>query len=192
MADQNFSSSEEKRAQIDELVRRAAAGDENAFSALASHFEPTLKRMISPLMLPLADQGDLAQEGLIGLYKAVLLYDPKASSFSTFARICMNSAVIDGLRKYQKDHSGGELSAIPAEEIPAGESESPERILLGKEALSALLRKVDEALSPMEREVFGLSLRGKKVSEIASILGKTPKSIENTLFRLRKKLSGLS
>lgn len=191
MADPNLAA-EEKREQMNRLVRRAAAGDEAAFSALATHFEPALIRMISPLMLPLADQGDLAQEGLIGLYKAVVLYDPSASSFSTFARICMRSAVMDGFRKYCKEHSGGEVAAIPTEDIPAGDAESPERILLGKEALSSLLRKVDEALSPMEREVFGLSLRGKKVSEIASLLGKTPKSIENTLFRLRKKLSDLS
>lgn len=184
--------SEEKREQMNRLVRLAAQGDEAAFSALAAHFEPALSRMISPLMLPLADQGDLAQEGLIGLYKAVLLYDPAASSFPTFARICMHSAVMDGFRKYCKDHSAGEVAAISAEEIPAGEAESPERIFLGKEALLLLLRKVDEALSPMEREVFGLSLRGKKAREIASLLGKSPKSIENTLFRLRKKLYDLS
>lgn len=189
---ESIPSAEKGRESIDSLVRRAYEGDEAAFSALAAHFEPALIRMISPLMLPLADQGDLAQEGLIGLYKAVLLYNPAASSFPTFARICMRSAVLDGYRKYCKDHSVAEISALPAEEIPAGDAESPERILLGKEALSTLLCKVDKALSPMEREVFGLSLRGKKVSEIASLLGKAPKSIENTLFRLRKKLSDLS
>ncbi len=174
-----------------DLVRRAKDGDETAFAALAAHFRPHLSRMIAPFPIPEEEKGDLRQEGLIGLYKAVLLYDEKISSFSTFAAVCMRSGVMEGLRKYNRLHASASLD-IEAEEIPSGDASSPERILLGKEELSSLLTKVDNVLSPLERRVFGLHLQGKTVSEIAALIEKTPKSIENTLFRLRKKLADLS
>ena len=174
-----------------ETVRRAAAGDEAAFAALAAHFQSHLSRMISGISIPDEEKDDLRQEGLIGLYKAVLLYDEKISSFSTFASVCMRSGVMEGLRKYNRSHTSASLD-IEAEEIPSGDTDSPERILLGKEELSILLSKVDDVLSPLERRVFGLHLQGKTVSEIASHIKKAPKSVENTLFRLRRKLSSLS
>ncbi len=175
----------------DSLIRRAAEGDEAAFAALAAHFQPHLSRMIAAFPIPEEEKGDLRQEGLIGLYKAVLLYDETISSFSTFASVCMRSGVLEGLRKYNRLHASASLD-IEAEEIPSGDNASPERILLGKEELSTLLSKVDDVLSPLERRVFGLHLQGKTVSEIAALIEKKPKSVENTLFRLRKKLSALS
>lgn len=174
-----------------EMVRLAAAGDEVAFASLAERFQPHLSRMIAACHVPEEDQGDLRQEGLIGLYKAVLLYDETLSSFSTFATVCMRSGVMEGLRKYSRLHTSADLYQL-AEEIPSGDTSSPERILLGKEVLSTLLSKVDNVLSPLERRVFGLNLQGKSTSEIASLIGKNPKSVENTLFRLRKKLADLS
>ena len=77
---------------------------------------------------------------------------------------------------------------IPTEEIPAGISERPEEVLMGKETFAALLEQAIRNLSPLERKVFGLHLQGKKASEIARVLGREQKSVENTLFRARKKL----
>ncbi len=174
-----------------DLVHRAKGGDEAAFASLAAYFQPTLSRMIASFPIPEEDKVDLRQEGLIGLYKAVLLYDEALSSFSTFAFVCMRSGVMEGLRKYNKLNSS-QLLDIETLEIPADSATSPERILLGKEELSRLLSKVDDILSPLERKVFGLHLQGKTTPEIALKLGKGAKSVENTLFRLRKKLADLA
>lgn len=176
---------------LSETVRLAAKGDEAAFSRLALVFQPVIARIVSAYSLPEADRHDLCQEGLIGLYKAVLLYNPDLASFSTFATVCIRSGVLEGLRKYQKENHPFSAD-LTEDEIPADSSLSPERIFLGKEALSGLLSKLDDALSPLERKVLGLHLAGKKNPAIAEILGKDIKSVENTLFRLRKKLSTLS
>ncbi len=173
------------------LVKCAKAGNESAFSDLAERFGGLIRFFICPLSIPEEDQSDLFQEGLISLYKAVLLYDPSLSSFSTFAGLCIRSAIRDALRKYNKDHLSSTVD-MPAEEIPDDASPSPERVLLGKEELSALLHKVDTLLSTLERKVLGLHLQGMKAQEIASRIGKDQKSVENTLFRLRRKLSQLS
>lgn len=171
-------------------IRRAAEGDDRAFASLATGYTAVIRSMIAPLGVSEEDKSDLYQEGLIGLYKAVLLYNPDLSSFSTFARVCIRSAVLGALRKTRKE------SVPRAENLADGEirdeAPSPEQILMGKEALSDLLTKLDRLLSPMERRVLGLHLQGMKQKEIASRLGKDTKSVENTLFRLRRKLSELS
>ncbi len=178
-------------APCEEAVQKAAAGDETAFAYLAELFQPLITSIISCYNLPDADAHDLSQEGLIALYKAVLLYDSKLASFSTFATVCIRSGILDALRKVQKDRRFMPVD-FSDETVSADTILSPERIFLGKEALSGLLSKLDKALSPMERKVLGLHLAGKKNPAIAEILGKDPKSVENTLFRLRKKLSGLA
>lgn len=175
----------------EDTVRRAAQGDESAFGEIALAFQPVIGHIISVYNLPQADRHDLSQEGLIGLYKAVLLYKPGLASFATFATVCIRSGITDGMRRIQKENRAFSVDLLE-EEIPADTALSPERVFLGKEALSALLSKLDEALSPLERKVLGLHLAGKKNSAIGEILGKDQKSVENTLFRLRKKLSTLS
>ena len=175
----------------EDTVRRAALGDENAFGEITQAFQPVIGHIISLYHLPEADRHDLSQEGLIGLYKAVLLYKPGLASFATFATVCIRSGIMDGMRRIQKENRAFSTD-LAENEIPADTALSPERVFLGKEALSALLSKLDDALSPMERKVLGLHLTGKKNSAIAEILGKDQKSVENTLFRLRKKLSTLS
>lgn len=171
---------------LDRLALQAASGKDESFARLVDHFTPAICSMISPLAVPPAEMEDLMQEGLIGLYKAVRLFDPALSSFGTFARICIRSALSDGARKYHKlnlDLADGD------DEIPASPSQTPEHILMGKEELRELMNKVDTSLSPMERRIFGLHLQGRRIGEIAEVMGKDKKSVENTLYRLRRKLS---
>ncbi len=173
---------------LEELAQDAAQGKEDCFSQLSRGFSPTLSRMISGLSVPAEEKEDLRQEGLIGLYKAVLLFDPAVSSFSNFARICMRSAILDGLRRYRRSGGAAELALSEELSLPSPGSD-PQEILMGKERLSSLLEKASRSLSPLERRVFGLRLEGKRTQEIAKALSLSHKSVENALFRGRKKLS---
>ncbi|MBR2616198.1 MAG: sigma-70 family RNA polymerase sigma factor [Clostridia bacterium] len=175
---------------LDALAQDAALGNEESFSRLVRHFTPALMGMIAPLSVPPAEKEDLMQEGLIGLYKAVRLFDPALSSFATFARLCMRSSVIDGARKYRS--TAEEDVSEDAADACADPALSPEGVLMQKLRWQEWKQRVDRALSPMERRVFGLSLQGRTAAEIASLLGKDKKSVENTLYRARRKLSSPS
>jgi len=172
-----------------DLALRAAKGDQAAFSLLAERFDPALKAIIASFSLPAEENEDLHQEGLLGLYKATLLFDPSLSSFSTFARLCMRSAVLDAVKKLQK--ADPSLSTEDFAEPAADPREDPQRILVGKEALSEALCKMNVSLSSLEKKVFLLYLRGMKSEEIAGIVGISRKSAENALSRSRAKLSRL-
>ncbi|MBQ3074610.1 MAG: sigma-70 family RNA polymerase sigma factor [Clostridia bacterium] len=187
MAEKNAAVPELQTRDLSDLAALARGGDEESFSLLVKAFQPVIFAIVASIDVPPAEKDDLSQEGLIGLYKAVRLFDPSLSSFGTFARLCIRSAILDGLKRYRRV-SLEEYESLE-ETVAAASSSTPERIVLGKEALGEILQKMEHALSPDEKRIFALRLEGNRVSEIARLLGKDKKSVENALFRARKKLS---
>jgi RNA polymerase sporulation-specific sigma factor len=47
---------------------------------------------------------------------------------------------------------------------------------------------LDDILSPLERQVIDLLLEGKSYTEIAGVLGRSIKSVDNAAQRIRHKL----
>ena len=61
------------------------------------------------------------------------------------------------------------------------EHDNPESILIDRENVAALENEMKKSLSPLENRVLQLYLDGNGYMDIAQILGKTPKSIDNAL-----------
>ena len=66
--------------------------------------------------------------------------------------------------------------------------ENPEAIIIDQENTLDLQKKISDYLSPMENKVLDLYLKGVGYVEIGRILGKSPKSIDNALQRIRTKI----
>ena len=73
-----------------------------------------------------------------------------------------------------------------------GWSEDPESIIIDQESTRALEQEIKDALSPMENKVLDYYLRGYNYVKIARIMGKSPKSIDNALQRMRGKISNFT
>ena len=70
-----------------------------------------------------------------------------------------------------------------------GTSETdPERLFISKENTELLGDKIDEVLSTLEKKALSMYLDGKSYQEIAQSLNRTPKSIDNALQRVKKKM----
>ena len=154
------------------------------------------------------DQDDLMQEGMIGLFKAIQDYDKsKEAVFSTFAELCISrqlySAVKSSNRKkniplntyvsiyspaYSEQGEETEGSFMVDHSLEAAEL-SPEEILIDRENVRSLRRKIEECLSAMEKQVFDLYMEGMTYQEIARHLDKEPKSIDNALQRIKSKVN---
>ena len=138
-----------------------------------------------------SDVEDLTQEGLLALYKAIESFDPsRNSAFAAFADVCVTNRIKTVAQKSAKINSG-RFTDPDETEILADIDSSPENIWLEKEHSSSIDGKIRSVLSKTEASVLNLYLDGLSYKEIALRLGVTEKSVDNALFRIRKKLKGI-
>ena len=132
---------------------------------------------------------DLVQEGNIGLLTAAATYNGELSSFSTFARRCIDAAIIDYLRKTHKmsDVPKSMLVDINGLEV-ADSAPDIEYSLLMKEEYALTVNKAGELLSDFEYSVFSDLIRGYSQKEISEKNGASVKSVQNAVQRIRAKL----
>jgi len=136
------------------------------------------------------------QEGLLGLLKAVNTYNSDysgASSFKTFAYLCVSSNIKTAIKKaysYKNKPLNYYVSMSPEDESKLRFCD-PEQEIINIESESELKKKVTTELSNFELEVLKMFLGGSSYSEIAAKFSKKEKAIDNALQRIRKKLNGV-
>jgi len=189
----------------EELVVRARAGDDTALEALLVRHRALVRARARAHFLVGADQEDLVQEAMIGLYLAVRAFDPEAgSTFRTFAEVCVSRQVVTAIRSATRRKHGplndyvslhGPVAAQDdgertlADLLPAPGLADPAELLAGIESVRALRDHVDRALSDLEVEVLRLHAAGVGYREIAQRLHRGAKSIDNALQRIRRKVA---
>jgi RNA polymerase sporulation-specific sigma factor len=131
---------------------------------------------------------EIGQEALMALYNAAVSYsDGKNVTFGLYAKICIHNRIVSYVRKVmaQKRRAEKISSASVGNQK---KSESPEELLEILERNGEFKRFLDGELSSYEKKVFSLYLQKKSYSEIAEELGKTEKSVDNALTRVKNKI----
>lgn len=82
----------------------------------------------------------------------------------------------------------GEKTDASLSDTLADSASSPEDQLVSRENTRLLEEKIDERLSPLEKQVLELQLAGAGYVEIARILGRDQKSVDNAQQRIRAKI----
>ena len=194
-----------KNAKDEELVLMAQNGDEAAQEYLLDKYKSLVRAKSRAYFLIGADSEDIIQEGMIGLYKAVRDYnEEKNASFRSFAELCVNRQMITAIKaatrqKHQPLNSYVSLNKPVYEEeseqtymdflqSSSGSLLNPEVLLIGQENKSFLENQMVKNLSSFETRVLVLYLQGRSYFEIANVLDKPEKSIDNALQRVKKKL----
>lgn len=154
-----------------------------------------------------ADRDDVIQEGMIGLYKAVMDFRmDKASNFRAFAELCVTRQIVSAVRVSSRlkhsplnnyvsldrpvnDEEGKETTMMDL--LPDPNGRSPEEILTGDEEKQRLESQINEELSPMEKKVLQLFLQGLDYIQIAEKLEIKPKSVDNALQRVKRKITNM-
>lgn len=177
------------------LCARVAQGDPEAEEELASRYARLVRVCARPLFLAGGDSEDLIQEGMVGLLTAIRTYDWKRdASFRTYAEICIRSRLHSAVRAAQRDkHSplNHSVSLPPlfdesnAHLFPR--EKSPEDVVIGREEFEEKLDALKGQLSGFESEILQLYLGGFSCREIAVRVGRSPKSVDNAVQRIRKK-----
>ena len=181
----------------EELISRFKNGESEILDYLMEKYKNMVRKKARTMFLIGGENDDLIQEGMIGLFKAVRDYQPdRDAAFQTFASICVDRQIYNAIQssnrqKHQPLNSYFSLSEQDGEnEEHLGDNwgENPESIIIDQENVQDLEQEITATLSPMENQVLEYYLAGNGYGEIAQIMGKTPKSIDNALQRIRIKI----
>lgn len=188
----------------EQLIRDLRNGETQVMDYIMVKYKTMVRKKARAMFLLGGENEDLIQEGMIGLIKAVRDFNPEqGTSFSSFAELCvtrqMYTAIEASRRKKhfplnsyislyeeQESDSEGRRTAL-IDTIESEKEDNPETIFFGREYAEALVEKLKENLSSLERHVLYLHLMGTDYKTIAELLGKSPKSIDNALQRIRAK-----
>lgn len=179
----------------EELIERLRDGEREISDYLMEKYKDFVRRRANAMYLIGGEKDDLIQEGMIGLFKAVRDYQPdRESSFQTFAGICVDRQIYSAVQgsNRQKHLPLNSYVSLSAEddENAIGEqwADNPESIVIDRENVRILEEEIKKMLSPLENEVLAYYLDGYTYTQIGEIMGKSPKSMDNALQRIRTKI----
>ena len=174
----------------EKLIERIHKGETGITDYILEKYKPLVRKKTNDLFLLGADKDDIIQEGMIGLFKAIRDFKPdKDSSFYNFAGFCIERQTYSAIESYnRKKHQPlNNYVSISSEDFFAVDPDDPEQLIIGREEASIAMAKLKEELSEMESKVLLLYLQGNEYTEIAKIMDKSPKSIDNALRRIKQK-----
>ena len=185
-----------------ELLSRIRSGDERAQDALILRYGRVVRACTRPYFLAGGDSEDLVQEGMIGLLSAMREYDAAAGTpFRTYAALCIRRRVISAARSASRRKHSPLNDGVSLEEILSDENQrgfllqgqpyvrSPEEQILARERECHFLSAYAGCLSAFETQILKHFLDGLSYEEIAAECGRSAKSVDNAVQRIRKKLA---
>jgi RNA polymerase sporulation-specific sigma factor len=193
----------------EELATAAQTGSEDAALAeatLLTRYRPFVRAKARSYFLVGGDDQDVVQEGMIGLFKAIRDYDSaEQMSFRGFAELCVTRQLITAVKSATRFKHGplnsyvsfsrtigddDEGERVLADVLPASPQDDPAERLTSAERVRDLQAYVDDALSDLEVEVLRMYVEGRSYVEIAEILSRRTKSVDNALQRIKRKIDG--
>ena len=191
----------------DEAVAELArCTDNDALDYLLGKYKNFVRAKARSYFLIGADREDIVQEGMIGLYKAIRDFRAvRQTSFRAFAELCITRQIITAIKtatrqKHRPLNSYVSLNKPVYDEesdrtlidiISSGKISNPEDIIIGREDFSTIEMKMGKMLSPLELQVLRSYIAGKSYFEISEELGRSIKSVDNALQRVKNKLEKL-
>lgn len=144
------------------------------------------------------DIEEVRQEANLAFSYAIYNYDDsKDAKMSTFITMCVERKVRAVIKKYETnknkafsdsisfDNTNDEISL---ENIVGDETYEPSKNIENIDTINYIDNEVRQVLSSNELEVYNLLIKGYKYNEIADILKKSLKQIDNTIQRIKSKI----
>ena len=169
----------------------AKQGDEDAFERLLADYTPLIVSSvggcISEFLLAESDYEDLYQEAVILFFRAINRYDTEQDgvAFGLFAKICIRNGLSTQAKKLQK------RIRIVESNAPDCDEPAPDEHVIEEERCKTLYENVRNTLSAYENRIWWLYLSGRTAKNIALELETDEKSVQNAIYRIRRKLRAI-
>jgi len=182
-----------KKLTDEELCLKAADGDRVAEETLVMRYMRLARACARPYFLAGGDSEDLLQEAMFGLLKAIREYDgSRDASFKTFAEVCVRNRIRSAVTAASRDKHAPLNQSVSMEEQPLLEKDhvvGPEELFISREEEEERFAALSRKLSPLEQQILSLYLHGFSYREIGEQVGRTDKSVDNAVQRIRRKVA---
>lgn len=190
----------------EELIDKLRDGETQITDYIMDKYKNLVRKKAKSMYILGADNEDLIQEGMIGLFKAVRDYDAgRDASFYTFADLCISRQMYNAVQASRRekhtplntyislyadmaetegDGGGTELVNMIASAVET----NPEQLMIDRENVADIEAIIEKELSSFEKQVLDLYITGMSYSQIARVLSRDEKSTDNALQRLKSKL----
>lgn len=175
------------------LCTLVANGSREAEEELVKRYLRPVRVCARPYFLAGGDSEDLIQEAMFGLLKAIREFDPgRDARFKTFAEVCIRNRIRSAVTNAARSKHAPLNDSVPFESPMLGVGASPEEQYISREEETELLTCLEQRLSPLEHRVLDLFLLGLSYREISEQVGRSIKSVDNAVQRIRRKVAGNS
>lgn len=189
-----------------ELIYMAKEENEDAINIIYQKYKPLILKLsqkyYQKILNSSLELSDLEQECYITLNESITQFNEKENTkFYTYTKRCIENRLVSIVRKETNEKHIHNINSISLnnligedneqeliEIIDNNNIETPEESLLKIEEETNLFRKVLNYLSDLEECVITLKIQNYNYKEIAAILDKDEKSIDNSIQRIRTKL----
>lgn len=147
------------------------------------------------------EMNDLYQDALVGFTDALYNYrsdkKSKLSSFITLCvdrklQVCVRNAATNKNKTFQEslslESTYGKINWPLKDLLSDNRKNDPLENILKEEDMVELTTRIKKELSKSEYEVYNYMIQGLKYDEIATLLGKNLKQVDNTMQRIKWKI----
>ena len=187
-----------------ELYSMVCETNEEVQKKMYDYCEPQIKYVIKKYINAAVNYGidpkDFEQEALLAYSNAINTYDEKKDAgLKTFVSLCVERRlmkVIKSAKRYKNKINNENLSleyeysnsGVLLKDILADNDADPLIKFSEEEYLEQIKIKIKYILSDFEYQVYEYLIEGLNYLEIAKILDKNVKQIDNTIQRVKKKI----
>lgn len=183
---------------IDELYNMVCESNEEAQNKLYDYCEPQINYMINKYKNIAfkcgIDPKDFKQEALLAFSNALKDYNgQKDASLKTFVSLCVERRLIKIIRDAKKRKGNLSLeyeynTGLNLKDTLIDNEADPLIKFSEADYLKHINNKIKLVLSDFEYQVYEYVVKGLNYIEISKILDKSPKQIDNTIQRIKKKI----
>jgi len=172
-----------------DLVHRALAGDQRAYSLLMTRHKGALYRFARRYSGDSDDALEIVQLTFISAWQALARFDA-GRAFDVWLRAIALNKCRDMARRRKVRHFITALGQLPERFAdPPSPEAGPETRLMDRDAL----RRTDEAIAALphglKAPLLLTAIEGLTMAEAGVVLGMSAKAVENRLYRARKALA---
>jgi RNA polymerase sigma-70 factor (ECF subfamily) len=170
-----------------DLVRRARAGEQRAFSALMGRHKHWLYRFVRRYVGDADEAYDVVQDAFVSAMSNLGRYDPARPFEAWLRRIALNKCRDRARRDAVRRALG--LTRVAETDTVADDAAGADQTLAANAALGALEKAIADLPAALKAPLVLTVLEGLSQKEAGALLGLSAKAVEVRVYRAKRQLA---